>query len=93
MRKPINSIIRSIVGRLHVGSSNREVVEYAVSRLRKGAWQEMAPVARVAFIRDCIAAHEANRGLYEDVMGPRYTELADVEAEIGRTLGTFGRNV
>jgi hypothetical protein len=91
MRNP-HSIIRNIVGRLHVGSTHREVVEYAVSRLRKGAWDAMAPVARVAFIRDCIAAHEANRGLYEDVMGPRYTELADIEADIGRTLGNFGRN-
>ena len=62
-------MIDQIVGRCHVHESNRSVVRYAVSRLKKGAWEKLTPVSRLSFLRACIESHRDNRELYHDVMG------------------------
>jgi hypothetical protein len=62
-------IIRQIVDRCHVGQSNRSVIKYFVSRLRKGAWKLMPREDRKKYLRWVIQAHAENRSLYRMVMG------------------------
>ena len=62
------SILRTIVGRCHVADSNREVLEYAKSRLKPKAWREMPLSKRVEFARLCRQFHAENRELYRVVM-------------------------
>lgn len=64
-------MICQIVNRCHVGQSNRQVIRYAISRLRNRyqTFQGMTRKDRKTFLRDCIAAHEANRYLYNFAMG------------------------
>lgn len=60
-------IIRVIVGRLHVGASDREVGDTVVSRMKKGL-----PAADYANARKCAAKiHAKNRKLYSQVMSGR----------------------
>ena len=63
-----NGHLRSIVGRLHVGQSDAEVMKYVASRLAKGInKQKFAAVMRAA-----VAIHAKNRQFYGDVMGGRF---------------------
>jgi hypothetical protein len=64
----MSAILRTIVGRCHVGDSNREVLEYAKSRLKPKAWREMPLSKRVTFARLCRQFHAENRDLYRVVM-------------------------
>ncbi len=60
-------IIRQIVGRLHVGTSDAEVGEYAASRLKKGA-----SAATIRAVKKCaVKIHHQNRKLYSQVMSGR----------------------
>lgn len=60
-------IIRQIVGRLHVGTPDAEVAEYAASKLKKGA-----SAATIRAVKKCaVKEHHKNRKLYTDVMGGR----------------------
>lgn len=60
-------IIRQIVGRLHVGTPDAEVAEYAASKLKKGA-----SAATIRAVKKCaVKLHHRNRKLYTDVMGGR----------------------
>ena len=60
-------IIRQIVGRLHVGTSDAEVAEYAASRLKKGA-----SAATIRAVKKCaVKVHHKNRRLYSQVMSGR----------------------
>jgi len=64
-------IIRQIVGRVHVGDSDADVLKYARSRLARGAWDRMSPKDQRAFECEVIKEHERNRNLYRQVMrGP-----------------------
>ena len=60
--------VRSIVGRRHVAESNRTVIRYFVSRLKKGAWPKLGRGERKQWMRWVIAAHRENRELYRYVM-------------------------
>ena len=53
--KAIPSIVTMIVGRCHVGESNRAVIRYFVSRLKRGAWQKLsrARAQNLAALGDC----------------------------------------
>lgn len=64
-------IVRQIVGRCHVGQSNRAVIKYFVSRLKHGhaTWRALSRVERKTWLRHIIRAHNENRGLYSYVMG------------------------
>lgn len=62
-----SAIIRQIVGRLHVSTSDSEVGAYAVSRLKKGA----SPALRKAVAACAVKEHHRNQKLYNDVMGGR----------------------
>lgn len=64
-----SAIIRQIVGRLHVGTPEAEVLKYAKSRLAAGAWDKMAAKDRRAFECEVLKAHDRNRGTYRRVMG------------------------
>jgi hypothetical protein len=63
-----NPIIRQIVGRMHVGTPDDEVVAYARTRLAKGAWEALPEKDRKAFTCEVKRAHEVNRKLYRHVM-------------------------
>ena len=66
-------ILRQIVDRCHVGQSNRAVIRYVVSRLKKGyaTWMILSRSVRRGIMRDAIAMHAENRILYRSVMGGR----------------------
>lgn len=65
-------MISMIVGRCHVGESNRQVIRYLKSRFRKGAWRKMSRDQRKAIMREAIECHRANRELYVAVMTGRF---------------------
>ena len=64
----MSAILRTIVGRCHVADTNRQVLEYAKSRLKPNAWRQMPLSKRVAFARLCRQIHAENRNLYRVVM-------------------------
>jgi hypothetical protein len=64
-------MIHSIVGRCHVGQSNRAVIRYLKSRFKRGAWRKMSRDARKEVMREAIRCHESNRALYHAVMTGR----------------------
>ena len=68
--KPIPHDVERIVGRCHVGQSNRAVIRYFISRLRHGyrTWAGIPRVERRQWLTWVIAAHAENRGLYQYVM-------------------------
>jgi hypothetical protein len=65
----LRPILGQIVGRCHVGDSLEDVVEYAKSRLRAGAWESMSEQDRFVFRVTCEALHKRNRAMYREVMG------------------------
>lgn len=66
-------IIRNIVGRLHVGTPEDEVLEYAKSRLKKGFWEtKMTPQERRDFECEVKRAHRENLDLYLAVARGRF---------------------
>lgn len=58
----------SIVARCNVADSHREVLCYAISRLKPEYWQAQRLSWRVQFARACRELHAENRRLYRDVM-------------------------
>lgn len=72
-RSEAPSIVRQIVGRRHVGDSNRTVIRYFISRLKRGyaTWAGMPRAERKQWLRWVVEAHAENRGLYTFVMRGR----------------------
>lgn len=67
--KDIDPMISRIVGRLHVSQSNLEVIRYLRSRFTKEFLRDPAKKElRKTAYRHAIAAHAADRRLYESVM-------------------------
>lgn len=64
----MKSALYSIVARCSVADSHREVLEYAISRLKPEYWQAQRLSWRVQFARACRELHSENRRLYRDVM-------------------------
>lgn len=62
-------IIRQIVDRVHVGTPEVEVLEYARSRLATGAWDKMSAKDRKAFECEVKKAHDRNKATYRRAMG------------------------
>jgi len=62
-------IIRQIVARVHVGTPDAEVIEYARSRLAAGAWDKMPAKDRKAFECEVLKAHGGNRATFRQVSG------------------------
>jgi len=73
VRRPATApaIVRQIVGRCHVGDSNRAVIRYFISRLRHGyaTWASMPKAERRQWLGWIIETHRSNRALYRYVMG------------------------
>ena len=67
-------MVRSIVGRCHVGQSNRAVIRYFISRLREGykTWSAVSRSERKRYMRWIVEAHAENRKLYRSVMNGRF---------------------
>lgn len=65
-------MIDMLVGRCHVGESNRAVIRYVKSRLKKGAWKKLDREKRKEVMRAVIESHKANRALYHAVMTGRF---------------------
>lgn len=61
--KDIEAVIRQIVGRVHVGDSNKEVADYAVSRLKKGANAHTKRKVRACAVR----LHRENQKMYRQI--------------------------
>ena len=63
------TLLRNIVSRCHITDSNRTVIRYAVSRLRRGSrlFFALPRTERRDFMRACIQLHAANRRLYKKV--------------------------
>lgn len=64
----MKAALYSIVARCNVADSHREVLEYAISRLKPEFWQAQRLSWRVQFARACRQLHIENRQLYRDVM-------------------------
>lgn len=69
----VHPIIRQIVGRRRVSESNRQVIRYYVSRLKKKykTYRCLPRQQRHDLLRAVIQVHAANRKLYCDVMSGR----------------------
>jgi hypothetical protein len=65
-------MIDMLVGRCHVGESNRAVIRYVKSRFKKGAWKKLGREKRKEIMRAVIESHKANRALYSAVMTGRF---------------------
>lgn len=67
-------IVSQIVGRCHVGQSNRAVLRYFVSRLRHGyrTWAALPRMEHRQWMRWVFREHKANRELYRAVMTGRF---------------------
>ena len=70
----MNSAIRRIVDRCHVGESNRKVIRYFVSRLKAGhrTWRSLTSRQRRGILRDIIKTHALNRKVYLTVTSGRF---------------------
>ena len=80
MTTKAHPIIRQIVNRdCHVSASSRAVIRHVVSRLanRYATFRTMAREHRRSLMRDCIACHAENRGLYRAVMTGRIYQMED----------------
>jgi hypothetical protein len=64
-------IVSQIVDRCHVGQSNRAVIRYFISRLRKPTyqtWRKTPRAERRQWLTWVIQCHADNRKLYREVM-------------------------
>ena len=63
-------MIRQIVDRCHVGESNRAVIKYVISRLKRKykTWAAMPRGDRKTMMREIIRIHRANLECYNHVM-------------------------
>ena len=68
MHNPMKTALYSIVARCNVADSYREVLEYAISRLKPEFWRAQRLSWHVQFARACRDLHNENRRLYRDVM-------------------------
>jgi hypothetical protein len=68
--KPVPHMVEMIVGRCHVGQSNRAVIRYFISRLKHGyrTWIALPKAERKQWLQWVIQAHQANGSLYTYVM-------------------------
>jgi len=66
--KPMKFALYSIVLRCHTAESHREVLIYAISRLKPAFWRSKPLSWRVQFARACRELHDDNRRLYRAVM-------------------------
>ena len=64
----MKTALYSIVSRCSVADSHRDVLTYAISRLKPEYWQAQRLSWRVQFARACRELHAENRRLYRDVM-------------------------
>jgi hypothetical protein len=62
-------LVCQIVGRCHVGESNRKVLRYFIGCLREGmiTWRALTRETRREFMKGIFECHSANRGLYRFV--------------------------
>lgn len=65
------AMVRQILGRVHVGQSNRAAIRYFVSRLRNGhrTWRTLSRSDRREWMQAVLRQHAANRAEYRSVMG------------------------
>lgn len=67
-------IIRQIVDRVHVGTPEVEVIDYARSRLAAGAWDKMSAKDRKAFECEVLKALGLNRTTFRQVSSGHATK-------------------
>lgn len=67
-----NYQIARIVGEVHVGLTDDEVIRHVRGRLRPGAWEQMPKQLRRMFTCEVLRVHHANQKLYRDVMRGRF---------------------
>jgi acyl-CoA reductase-like NAD-dependent aldehyde dehydrogenase len=71
--RPVDAILRRIIGNLHVSASNRTVIRHVVARLKGGyqGYRQSSRAQRGALLRRIIKIHADNRKLYVAVMSGR----------------------
>jgi len=74
MKLPDSTIhnISKYADRCHVGESNREVVQFAISKLKQSVWKTVDEPSRKKLYLTLIKRHQNNRGLYDSVMTGRF---------------------
>jgi hypothetical protein len=67
-------MIRILVNRCQVHKSNRDVLDYIISRLKNGrlTWNQISRVERRAMIREAIEIHQENRNLFFRIMAGNF---------------------
>ncbi len=73
--KLLNSTIFNISRRAdccHVGQSDREVIRFIVSQLKKSTWKTVETASRKKLYRAIIERHRNNQGLYDLVVTGRF---------------------
>lgn len=66
----IDPIIRQIVGRVHVSTSNRQVIYTVISKLKRGkkTFKALPKEHKKLLMKQAIIVHAENYALYRDVM-------------------------
>jgi len=69
--KDVSPIIIQIIGRCHVSATNRQVIRYLISRLKRKykTWKAMPLADRRQVMKACIVVHAENIRTYNYVMG------------------------
>ena len=61
-------IVRNIVGRLHVGRTDQDVVLFVVGKVKASAWKKMTAKEQALVVWTAIECHHENQELYRSVM-------------------------
>ena len=64
----MKTALYSIVSRCSVADSHRDVLTYAISRLKPSYWRAQRLSFRVKFARACRDLHNENSKLYRDIV-------------------------
>jgi hypothetical protein len=65
----MESILESILGRIHVATPIDDAINICKSKLKNNAWETMTKKDQNKFIRLIKKIHKKNRDLYTYVMG------------------------
>jgi hypothetical protein len=79
-------MIKPIVDRCHVGDTNRQVIRYLISRIKRGyvGWRALEKDNRKEIMREAFRVHQENRELYAFVMSGYDAREAHLKARRGQ---------
>jgi len=64
-----------LVGQCHVGSTNKQVFQYVISKMKHGrkTWLAVSKEERKEVLRELIRLHKENRDLYNSVQSGKFS--------------------